>query len=311
MADIIQRFLTNNDCYKAGRKITPKGIMVHSTGANNPKLSRYIQPDDGILGVNPNNNDWNRSGISKCTQGFIGQDKNGKVRIYQTLPWNHRGWHGGGSSNDTHIGFEICEDGLTDPLYFNAIYNETVELCAFLCKLYNLDVNTIICHSEGYKKGIASNHGDVMHWFPKHGKSMDTLRADVKARMNPSIVYAAHCESYGWMAEKRDGVTAGTVGQAKRLEGLAIYLEGSNAKLSIDAHVQNKGWLPTKTNRELVGTLGEGLRLEAIKINCDQHNIAYRVHCENYGWMDWKKNGEVAGTVGESKRIEAIEIKLV
>lgn len=39
----------------------------------------------------------------------------------------------------------------------------------------------IICHSEGYKQGVASNHGDVMHWFPKHGKSMDTFRAEVKA----------------------------------------------------------------------------------------------------------------------------------
>ncbi len=38
----------------------------------------------------------------------------------------------------------------------------------------------IICHSEGCKLGIASNHGDVMHWFPKHGKSMDTFRAAVK-----------------------------------------------------------------------------------------------------------------------------------
>jgi N-acetylmuramoyl-L-alanine amidase len=25
---------TNNACYKAGRKINPKGIMVHSTGAS-------------------------------------------------------------------------------------------------------------------------------------------------------------------------------------------------------------------------------------------------------------------------------------
>ena len=44
-----------------------------------------------------------------------------------------------------------------------------------------LTEDNIICHSEGYRKGIASNHGDVMHWFPKHGKSMDTFRADVKA----------------------------------------------------------------------------------------------------------------------------------
>ena len=29
--------------------------------------------------------------------------------------------------------------------------------------------------------GIASNHADVMHWFPKFGKSTDTFRTDVKA----------------------------------------------------------------------------------------------------------------------------------
>ena len=42
-------------------------------------------------------------------------------------------------------------------------------------------MKNIIDHSEGYKKGVASNHGDVAHWFPKFGKSMDTFRADVEA----------------------------------------------------------------------------------------------------------------------------------
>ena len=28
---IIEKFMIRNDCYLAGRKITPKGIMVHST----------------------------------------------------------------------------------------------------------------------------------------------------------------------------------------------------------------------------------------------------------------------------------------
>lgn len=41
---------TENACYKAGKKITVKGIMVHSTGANNPNLRRYVGPDDGLLG---------------------------------------------------------------------------------------------------------------------------------------------------------------------------------------------------------------------------------------------------------------------
>ena len=47
--------LTNNACYKAGRTITPKGIMVHSTGANNSNLKRYVGPDDGMLGKNQYN----------------------------------------------------------------------------------------------------------------------------------------------------------------------------------------------------------------------------------------------------------------
>lgn len=175
---------TENACYKAGKTITVKGIMVHSTGANNPWLKRYVGPDDGKLGKNQYNNHWNTyhpGGREVCVHGFIGKLADGSVATYQTLPWNYRGWHAGGSANNTHIGFEICEDRLSDSTYFAKVYKEAIELCAYLCKQYGLTEKDIICHSEGYKRGIASNHGDVMHWFPKHGKSMDTFRAEVKA----------------------------------------------------------------------------------------------------------------------------------
>ncbi|GHV47769.1 hypothetical protein FACS189499_05860 [Clostridia bacterium] len=189
--------LTQNACYKSGRTIAPKGIMVHSTGANNPNLCRYVGPDDSLLGANKYNNHWNQDkpdGRQVCVHGFIGKLKDGSVATYQTLPWNMRGWHGGsgakGSVNDTHIGFEICEDGLTDKSYFDKVYAEAVELCAMLCKEYNIrpESPSLICHSEGNKLGIASNHGDVMHWFPKHGKSMDTFRADVKKLLGTESV---------------------------------------------------------------------------------------------------------------------------
>jgi len=158
--------------------------MVHSTGANNPNLKRYVGPNDGLLGENQYGNHWNTyhpGGREVCVHAFIGKLADGTIATYQTLPWNHRGWHAGGSANNTHIGFEICEDGLTDYTYFQKVYREAVELCAYLCKEYGLTEQNIICHSEGYKQGVASNHGDVMHWFPKHGKSMDTFRAEVKA----------------------------------------------------------------------------------------------------------------------------------
>jgi len=178
--------LTNNACYKAGRTIAVKGIMVHSTGANNPNLKRYVGPDDGLLGRNLNNNHWNQDrpdGQQKCVHAFIGKLADGSVATYQTLPWDHRGWHAGGAANDSHIGFEICEDGLADRAYFDKAYQEAVELCAYLCKEFRLTEQNIICHSEGARLGIASNHADVMHWFPRHGKSMDTFRAAVKTKL--------------------------------------------------------------------------------------------------------------------------------
>lgn len=170
--------------YKAGRKIKPKGVMVHSTGANNPNLKRYVGPDDGLLGKNQYNNHWNMMGVGASVHAFIGKLKDGSIATYQVLPWDYRAGHCADDANNTHIAFEICEDGLKDATYFAKVYKESVELTAMLCKEFGLDPmadGVVICHSEGYKRGIASNHGDVMHWFPKHSKSMDTFRADVKA----------------------------------------------------------------------------------------------------------------------------------
>lgn len=180
-----KQYLTENDCYRAGRTIRPQGVMVHSTGANNPSVARYV-PGNDVIGWNQYGNDWDRPGLEKCVHAFVGRFADGGVGTVQTLPWNRRGWHCGrgknGSGNDTHISFEICEDGLEDASYFEAVYQEAVELTAYLCKEYNLDPladGVVICHKEGYRRGIASNHVDVLHWFPKFGKTMDDFRADV------------------------------------------------------------------------------------------------------------------------------------
>ena len=181
-----QLLLTKNDCYKRGQTMIPKGIMVHSTGANNPNLKRYVGPNDGLLGRNLYNNHWNNSGIGKCVHAFIGKLADGSIATYQTLPWNYVGWHAGGAANRTHISFEICEDDLRSKDYFEAVYKEAAELCAMLCKKYNLTEKDIICHAEGYRKGIATCHGDVLHWWPKFGKDMDDFRAEVKKILGTS-----------------------------------------------------------------------------------------------------------------------------
>lgn len=183
------QYLTKNECYKVGKTITPRGVMIHSTGANNPNVSRYVPGNDEI-GRNKNSNHWDRSDLEVCVHAFIGKFADNKVGTVQTLPWNRRAWHCGsgknGSANNTHISFEICEDGLNDPTYFSLVYQEAVELTAMLCDTYKLDPlkdGVVICHQEGFQRGIASNHADVLHWFPKNGKSMDDFRDDVNKIM--------------------------------------------------------------------------------------------------------------------------------
>ena len=178
--------------YNTAKTLAPQGVMLHSTGANNPSLRRYAQPNDGKLGDNPNKNDFNQPGNEVMPHAWIGKLADGSVATYQTLEFTKRGVHcgcakpGGASANTTHIAFEICEDGLNDAIYFGKVYQESVEFTAYLCKEFKLDPlkdGVIICHSEGFKRGIAGNHADVAHWFPKFGKSMDTFRADVKKQL--------------------------------------------------------------------------------------------------------------------------------
>ena len=205
--DLRECILTANNCYRYRVDIKPVGIMVHSTGANNPNLCRYVQPletdpnyDELVdhLGFNRYGNDWNCAkpgGLEVCVHAFIGRASDGSVATYQTLPWTVRGWHSGYASKSSrtnanklgYIGFEICEDNLADAEYFAKVYREAVELTAHLCKMFNLDPQAdgvVICHSEGFDRGLASEHADVMHWLPKHGKTMTTFRRDVADLLN-------------------------------------------------------------------------------------------------------------------------------
>lgn len=190
--EIKKCILVNNSCYKKASKMVPKGIVVHSTGANNPYLKRYVQPDDGILGKNQYNNDWNRIGVNACVNAFIGKDKNGIVRCYQTLPFDYMPWGCAsgkkGSYNYTHIQFEICEDALKDEKYFNDAFGVAIDFCAYLCKEYNISVDNIVSHHESYLKGYGSNHADCDHWLKKFNKNMDWFRNEVKAKLEKKDV---------------------------------------------------------------------------------------------------------------------------
>lgn len=245
---IRQLFFTNNDNYKTGRKMKPQGIMWHSTGANNPYLSRYVGPDDGILGLNKYNNHWNQpkpDGRSVCVHAWIGyiKDKKG-IATYQTLPWDHVGWHSGVGSNGSantkgYIGFEICEDGLNDKVYFEKVYREAINLSAHLCKLYDIPVNSkaIIDHSEGHRLGIASNHGDVRHWFSRFGKTMDDVRNDITNKLK-EVEIMAKLENW----QKKQGEEAiNSLAKKKDNKGNPVIASPEDWKKKLGENIP--GWL--------------------------------------------------------------------
>ncbi len=191
---IYKRLFYDSDCYRTGTKQIPAGVQVHSTGANNPWLKRYVQPDDGRLGKNPNGNDHNRPGGSVCASAYIGKQADGTVAVYQALPWDMRCWLSGTGSNGNanklgYLGFEICEDGLTDRAYFDdAVMDKAVLLTAYWCQEFGFNANEYVRdHHELHGMGLASNHGDISHWLENFGKTMDDFRAAVKAAMEDGV----------------------------------------------------------------------------------------------------------------------------
>ena len=183
-----QNYLTESGCYKAGKRITVKGLMIHSVGCPQPKADVFMK-------------NWNRADANACVHAIVEPDGD----VYQLLPWDFRGWHCGGGANNTHIGVEMTEpatikytggsnwtetgNGEKTKAHVLAAYRYAVELFAYLCRQFGLDPmadGVVISHSEGCRRGIASNHGDVEHLWSKFGLSMQQFRKDIKAAMEGS-----------------------------------------------------------------------------------------------------------------------------
>lgn len=182
--EILQAYQTKNPCYKQGRKNKAIGILMHSTGAANKNIKRYVDAPDR-LGKNQYNNHWNKAEADKCVHAWIGYDKDQKVIVTQTLPYDFVCWGSGkgtkGSYNSTHIQFEICQGSNTDDAYYWEAVKCAEEYCAYLCKLNGWSADCIVSHREAAIAGYASNHGDPDSWMKNFGDDMNKFRARVAA----------------------------------------------------------------------------------------------------------------------------------
>lgn len=186
-----QQLATSNPCYKQnGNRSKTTHLILHSTGANNPNLKRYVTPDDGYLGKNPYNNGWNNPNSSTLVHAVIGKNKDGVVEAYQIAPWSKLIWGCGsgrnGSGNSFAIQVEMCEDQTLGASYAKETYDVAVKLFAYLCKTFDIEPDNIWSHNEAHGKGYASGHVDPEHWWKavKAGLTMDGFRKAVKSLLS-------------------------------------------------------------------------------------------------------------------------------
>ncbi|MGL4656431.1 MAG: N-acetylmuramoyl-L-alanine amidase [Sarcina sp.] len=131
------------------------------------------------------------------------------------------------------------------------------------------------------------------------------------------VQYVSHVQNEGWQSWKKNNELSGSVGLARRVEGIKIQLANiPNSNIVYRTHVEDYGWMPWVKNGELSGTKMQAKRIESIQIKLEgqaleNYDIEYRTHVEDIGWLPWVKNAQASGTEGQAKRVEALEVRLV
>jgi len=195
--EIFQCYQTKNRSYeKKKTPIKPIGILVHSTGATNKNLKRWVDAPER-LGKNQYGNHWNSATANKSVHAFIGYDKDEKIIVANTLPYDRACWGAGkgnkGSANydpTAYLQFEICQGNNSDAAYYWKVIEVAEEYCAYLCQKFGWTAADITSHAEAHKAGLASNHGDPISWMKHFGDSMDKFRGRVAVHLNGQISHS-------------------------------------------------------------------------------------------------------------------------
>lgn len=183
------RFATSNGAYTSGRTIKPEGSVNHSVGCAQPSADVFF-------------NAMNKSSAGWGVNAILGDFHKGEGKIILALNWNTRPWGCGagskGSWNNTKVQWEITEpaghtyaggtmigyDVAKNQPFFDRMWKMVVAWNVYMVKKFGYPVSGISDHAESCRAGYGSNHGDVGHWWPKHGKSMDALRKEVQEILN-------------------------------------------------------------------------------------------------------------------------------
>ena len=189
---IIEALCTGNSRYKAGERLTPKGVVLHSIGT--PQPSAQVLRDY-----------WQRGGSAYVVHYMVDN-----TRILRCMPENFKCWHVGSPGNAQYLGIEMGEpsqirytsgarftvsDLAAAQQYATAAYKNAVQLIAHLCRKYGWEPeNAVWTHAELTRRKLSNtDHVDPQHLWDGLGLGYDLarLRKDVRTAMGGTAAPSA------------------------------------------------------------------------------------------------------------------------
>ncbi|MDP4144172.1 MAG: N-acetylmuramoyl-L-alanine amidase [Bacillota bacterium] len=164
---VSEQYINNNRSHQA---LSPIGLVIHDTD------------NEGATAQN-NKDYFNRVYVAASAHYFVDWTTD-----IQTIPENEVAWHAGPTANHRYLSIEMCMPYGHDTAKFNAVYQNTVELAASICKRYNWNANNIFSHYWCSMTFHETNHEDPIAFLQEYGKSWDMLLSDIQRAINGQSV---------------------------------------------------------------------------------------------------------------------------
>lgn len=203
----------------------------------------------------------------------------------------------------------------TGDAFYSAYLNSTVQNIGMWIAHYGV--------SKPDKIGVGFQYSETGRLNGVNGDvDLDTFTNDIFLKPVATIVVApqfiismiANIENVGLKATSGiNSCSAGTIGQAKRLEMFSMTI--SNVDFTYSIHEESVGDEQALPSGSTLGTIGVSKRIEGITINVNKvqagYKLQYRANIQNLGLTAWVDSGTFCGTKGKSLRLEEIQVQII
>lgn len=219
------------------------------------------------------------------------------------------------SYKDYLTNYQAIDEYMKKILAWQELLNkiETVSLRSFT---YDVIQNCTVAIGNIKKEMMKCRTNDVTSRYPVSDEYASLCNVWEQVISTPT--YRAFGGDKKWTKWVKDGVTAGTTNQSRRLEAVQISLPLEADPLwsiTYSVYGHNTGWYDWVSDGSLAGTTNQSRQIEAMRILLKgmptNYHVKYRAWVNTVGWLPWVTDGAVTGSTTRGERIEAIQVAVL